>query len=48
MRKLTTGNGNPPPKKPPVQDPMRQTPPAEPLNPSADEEADQEQTSTKK
>lgn len=43
MRKLMTGNGNPPPKDDPIKNPQRQ--PAEPLNP-ADE--DEEDTSDKK
>lgn len=44
MRKLLkadAGNGNPPPKKPPVEDPMRQPAPAPDAVPA-------EETSTKK
>lgn len=43
MRKLSTGNGNPPPKDDETKKPMRQ--PAEPLNPASDET---EETSDKK
>lgn len=43
MRKLTTGNGNPPPKDDPIKKPQRQ--PAEPLNPGDEDEKD---TSDKK
>ena len=37
MRKLTTGNGNPPPKDDPIKNPTPERAPTEPLNPAADE-----------
>lgn len=43
MRKLHTGNGNPPPKDEPIKNPNRQ--PAEPLNPADEDSTD---TSDKK
>lgn len=46
MRKLSTGNGNPPPKDDPIKNPQRQ--PAEPLSPADDGTESPEDTSGKK
>lgn len=46
MRKLNTGNGNPPPKDDPTKKPERR--PAEPLNPADDGDQSPEDTSDKK
>lgn len=47
MRKLHTGNGNPPPKDDPIKNPNPNRQPAEPLNP-ADEDQAPDDTSGKK
>lgn len=46
MRKLMTGNGNPPPKDDPIKNPNRK--PSEPLSPADDGDVSQEDTSDKK